>query len=118
MKERDPERYNQFNIYDVIPIPTKVHSWFHSLQGTSWKGCHHTEEAKKKMSDAHIDRVYPTGWHHSKETKRKMSEAKLGKEPWNKGNKTHWWHTVDGRTTQSQTQPSPEWMPGRGTRGY
>jgi len=42
-------------------------------------GKHHSEETKRKMSEAH------KGKKHSEETKRKMSEAKMGRIPWNKG---------------------------------
>ena len=38
-----------------------------------WKGKHHAEETKKKMSEAHIGKT------HSEETRRKMSEARKGR---------------------------------------
>jgi len=34
---------------------------------------------KKKISDAHIGRVYSTGWHHTEEAKKKISAAGKGR---------------------------------------
>ena len=45
------------------------------------KGQHHSEESKKKMSEAH------KGVHHTEETRRKMSETRKGKH----------WKLVDGK---------------------
>ena len=54
-----------------------------------WLGRHHSEEAKRKISEAHKDNKYWLGKHHSEETKKKMSESNKGKNkgktPWNKG---------------------------------
>lgn len=49
--------------------------------GEGWSGGHHSEETKKKLSEAQ------KGRHRffSEEAKRKMSEAKKGITPWNKG---------------------------------
>jgi len=54
------------------------------------RGKHHSEEYKKKMSEAkkgkNIGENHPMfGKHHSEEYKKKMSEARKGREPWNKG---------------------------------
>lgn len=46
-------------------------------QGTSfWKGKHHSEETKRKMSESHKNKKITP---HSEETKRKISEAMKGK---------------------------------------
>lgn len=51
-------------------------------------GKHHSEETKKKLSEAHKGIVAGmSGKHHSKESKKKMSEALKGKVPWIKGKK-------------------------------
>lgn len=44
-----------------------------------WVGVHHTEEAKKKMSEAKKGKTYRKGYHLSEETKRKLSESHKGK---------------------------------------
>ena len=47
--------------------------------------CKHSEETKRKMSEAHTgEKAYWYGKHHSEETKRKMSEA-------NTGEKAYWY---------------------------
>ena len=53
-------------------------------------GKHHTEEAKKRMSEnkkgKYVGENSPNyGKHLSEETRKKMSEARKGNEPWNKG---------------------------------
>lgn len=45
----------------------------------TFRGKHHTEESKKKISTA------KKGKHPSEETKRKMSITRKGRTPWNKG---------------------------------
>ena len=52
-------------------------------------GKHHSEETKKKMSDAHKgEKSHMYGTHLSEETKKKMSDAHKGRKAWNKGKKT------------------------------
>lgn len=45
------------------------------------RGLHHSEEARKKISEAHKGKTL------SEEQKRKISESRKGKSPWNKGKK-------------------------------
>ena len=45
----------------------------------------HSEEAKKKISDAMKGQKHMLGKTHSEETKRKMSEAMKGRKVWNTG---------------------------------
>lgn len=44
-----------------------------------WVGVHHTEEAKRKMSEAKKGKTYRKGYHLSEETKKKLSESHKGK---------------------------------------
>ena len=64
---------------------------------TPWKGKHHTEETKRKQSEA------KKGKHHTEDSKLKIGEAHKGKTPWNKGikGKTPW---NKGKTTPEETR--------------
>lgn len=49
-------------------------------------GKHHTEEARRKISEAQKGRESTfKGHHHSEEAKKKLSEAGKGRPAWNKG---------------------------------
>ena len=52
--------------------------------GSAHRGCLHSEETKKKMSEA------ARGREASEETKKKMSEAGKGRKSWNKGKPGTW----------------------------
>ena len=83
---------------ELIFLTTLEHLRLHrkgkKMSGT-FKGKHHSEETKKKMSEAHKGKPSPNkgqpawnkGKHYSEETKRKLSEAKRGKH----------WKLVDGK---------------------
>ena len=82
-KERKENTYGCYNIAD-------------GGQGGGQKGYHHTEEAKKRISETHKGRHvseetkkkisdYFKGKPHSEETIKKISESLKGKTPWNKG---------------------------------
>ena len=59
-----------------------------SLHGGQMKGKHHTEEAKKKISEAGKGKSpWIKGKHHTEEAKKKMSEAGKGRPAWNKDKK-------------------------------
>lgn len=60
---------------------TNKHKGYNVCYGgeDGWVGVHHTEEAKRKMSEARRGRVYRVGYHYSDESKAKMSESHKGK---------------------------------------
>lgn len=57
-------------------------------------GKHHSEETRRKLSEAH------KGKHWSEEVRRKMSETRKGRIAWNKGNKglLHWYNNGEINT--------------------
>ena len=58
----------------------------YNFESGGHKGKHHSEETKKKQSEAEKGtKNHFYGKHHSKETKDKMREAKIGYIPWHKG---------------------------------
>jgi len=60
------------------------------------KGSHHTEESKRKISEANKGRItWNLGVPCSEEVKRKLSEANKGQRAWNRGKKKQ---TNTGRT--------------------
>ena len=82
-KERKENTYGCYNIAD-------------GGQGGGQKGYHHTEEAKKRISETHKGRHvseetkkkisdYFKGKPRSEETIKKVSESLKGRIPWNKG---------------------------------
>ena len=82
-KERKENNFGCYNVAD-------------GGQGGGQKGYHHTEEAKKRISETHKGRHvseetkkklsdYFKGKPCSEETKRKISEATKGRVPWAKG---------------------------------
>ena len=53
---------------------------------STFKGKHHSEETRKKMSEARKGKNHPFfGKHHSEKTRRKMSKAHIGKHWYNNG---------------------------------
>lgn len=60
-------------------VPQEVRDKIRKNSKKPFLGRHHTEEAKRKNSEAHKGKKYHLGYKHSEETKRKMSEAKKGK---------------------------------------
>lgn len=80
-KTDDVERYNEWNIEDLLPMTFSAHMVIHTTgQNNCNYGKHPTEETKRKISDSlkgHIP------WNKdkpcTKEHKRKISEATKGK---------------------------------------
>ena len=82
LKECDDKELDYWEKYYIKELNTKVPNGYNMTDGgNTTKGCHHTEEAKKRMSEAHKGEnngFY--GKHHSEETKRKISEKNKGKK--------------------------------------
>ena len=57
---------------ELIFLTDSEHRKLHSI-GNNWLGKHHSEDAKKKMSESRM------GKHHSEDAKKKMSESHMGK---------------------------------------
>jgi len=121
LRDKDPERYIQWRIEDLVPMSKAEHTSLHqkgnqnrlgipcseeakakiSLANTGRK---HTEEAKKKMSEAQKGEGNPHfGKHCSEETKRKISSA-------NKGNKSFFGkhHTDEAKQKMSEAHKGKE----------
>ena len=64
-------------VLNLLPLPKGEHlSLHHKGKIGYWKDKHHSDDSRKKMSDAKKDFVpWNKGKHHSEETKKKMSEA-------------------------------------------
>lgn len=60
-------------------LPQEVKDKIRKNSAKAMLGKHHTEEAKRKNSLAHIGKQYHLGYKHTEEAKQKMSEAKKGK---------------------------------------
>jgi hypothetical protein len=96
LKDNDPERYKQFNIYDVIPVLRGQHTIIHKKdkpgfspteeskkkQSESMRGRKFTEEHKKKISESMKGNTNTVGksWTLSDETKKKIGDSRRGKK--------------------------------------
>ena len=61
-------------------VPQEVRDKISAHNARGFLGKHHTEETKRKNSEAHKGKQYHLGHKHSDETKQKMRLAKLGKK--------------------------------------
>lgn len=68
LRYKDPVRYNEWRIEDLVPMLKSEHTAMHH------KGRHHSEETKKKISKIN------KGRHLSEETRRKISEKCKGRK--------------------------------------
>lgn len=92
----DGDKLNN-NISNLIPLKHNNHCSMHMKGNTNMKGHKHTEETRKKMSNAQKGipksaetrrkmsisqkgNTYRKGCKHTEETRRKMSEARKGKK--------------------------------------
>lgn len=64
---------------ELIFLRHDEHKSLHMKGKNYFKGKHHSEETKKRLSSSN------KGQHRSEETKRNISEAMKGKPSWNKG---------------------------------
>lgn len=73
LKVNDKERYYKWNIEDLIMLTSSEHHRLHATGKAYTKGYHHSEETKKKISDAMKGENNPFyGKHHTEETKEKL----------------------------------------------
>lgn len=79
LKHDNPERYEEWNIEDLVMITSTEHQHIHHI------GCKHSDESKQKMSDTHKNmsdetrkRLSESHKNPSEEIRRKMSEAHKG----------------------------------------
>lgn len=82
LKECNDDELDYWEKYYIKELNTKIPYGYNMTDGgeTSWiKGKHHSEETRKKISEASRGRTV------SEETKRKLSESHKGKTSWNKG---------------------------------
>ncbi len=66
----------------------------------------HSEETKKKISEAQKGQKHRLGKTHSEESKKKMSESHKGQIPWNKGKKAST-ETLEKMRKSRLGKPSP-----------
>ena len=83
---------------ELIFLPASEHKSLHSKGNQHSKGKKHTEETRKKQSEAHKGKTFSEehrkhlsealkGKPKSEEHRRKNSESHKGQVPWNKGKK-------------------------------
>ena len=75
---------------ELIFLTEYEHKSLHHKGNKNWLGRHHSEETRRKMSEAQQGNKNMLGKHHSEETRRKMSEAQKGKNTWIKD--SHWFN--------------------------
>ena len=74
LKKKDIDRYNQWNVEDLVMIERTEHNRIHNL------GVKRSEETCRKIGDAHRGQVpWNIGKQHSEETKRKIREKAIGR---------------------------------------
>ena len=124
IKETDPERYEQWNIKDLLPMTARQHRRLHMLidkinNDTKKYGHPITDEEKKYLSELWKGRPSPNKGNHfhlSDEAKRKISEAQKGRKrpgiggrpkgsPATKGNKGMHWFTDGVNNIQAYECP-------------
>jgi group I intron endonuclease len=77
----DVEELNKLEIYYIGLYNTFKNGYNLTFGGASILGFKHSEESKKKISDAQMGKNNPMyGKHHSEEAKRKLSEVRKGKK--------------------------------------
>lgn len=93
--------------YELIFLTPTEHRRLHKKgENNPLFGKHHTEESRKKMSEAMKGENNPLfGKHHSEETRRKMSEAKKGEK--NSFFGKH--HTDKTRRKMSESHKGKHW---------
>ena len=70
--------YYNVSSEELIFLTRAEHNKLHKKGNTYMLGKHHTEESKKKVSEANKGNKYWLGKHHTAETKKKLSEIHKG----------------------------------------
>lgn len=84
---------------ELIFLTELEHKHLHNVgKPSNRKGKHHSEEARKKMSESRKGNQNNKGKHHSDETKRKISEANKGKH-----------HSEESKKKMSEAQKGKHW---------
>lgn len=71
LKDKDPKRYSEYRVYDVIPLPRALHQSLHH----KGKSKPMTDEHRRKISESM--KMVP-GHPQSKETRERLSASQKG----------------------------------------
>lgn len=105
-------QYYDVSADELIFVTKALHNTLHKKGNTYFRGKHHSEESKKKISENHKDingennPMY--GKHHTAESIQKMSYAKKG-NTWSRGK--HWYN--NGKINKFCYECPDGFVPGR-----
>jgi len=82
LKHKDPIRYAEWHIEDLVPMTRVEHTTFHSTGNTNNRGKHISDEQKKKIISSLKGNKRALGkhWMLSESTKTKISNSLKGQE--------------------------------------
>ena len=111
--------YYNVSSEELIFLTRAEHNKLHKKGNTYMLGKRHTEESKKKVSEANKGNKYWLGKHHTAETKKKLSEIHKGmrhsEESKNKMSEArkgcHWYN--NGKINKRAKECPPGFIPGR-----
>ena len=111
--------YYNVSSEELIFLTRAEHNKLHKKRNTYMLGKRHTEESKKKVSEANKGNKYWLGKHHTAETKKKLSEIHKGmrhsEESKNKMSEArkgcHWYN--NGKINKRAKECPPGFIPGR-----
>lgn len=105
LKKNDPKRYHEWRIEDLIMMKRKDHTSLHLKNKVTGRpspmcGKKHSEETKKRMSDAQKGKTF------SEETCKRISESKKGHK-YSEEAKKHMSEAHKGKSSPLKGRPSP-----------